>query len=300
MITNKKWMTTLLVTLLCLCVYASDFVRTETGLNIPSGDGNLRIDFVTPDIVRVRFTQETTFLGNGTIACLERRQQVIPFQVKHEDGLLVATSDSISVSIDMQTHAITFSDAATGKLLLQEATLPRQYERIVNEKVTYDESTKRTVETADGKKEVMDVLRRDTIGHTWRLSNHFCFQHGEALYGLGSHMEDYMNLRGKTLYLCQHNLKAMVPVINSTAGYGLLFDAGCSMIFTDEGGDSFVELEAANEIDYYLMKGCTMDRVVAQYRLLTGDVPMLPQYMFAVEVTECERVFSFRQCFHLL
>lgn len=27
-------------------------------------------------------------------------------------------------------------------------------------------------------------------------------------------MEDYMNLRGKELYLCQHNLKAMVPVLN--------------------------------------------------------------------------------------
>jgi len=276
----KKWRILLLTCLVSVSLQAADYVRTQTGINLSSPKGNLRIDFITPDIVRVRYTQETTFLGNGTIACLERKEERIPFTIKEEKGRVVATSDSVSVNIDLKTQAISFYDTKTGRLLLQEANSPRHCERIVEEKVTYDEKTKRTVETADGKKEVMDVLRRDTIGYTWKLSNHFVFQNGEALYGLGSHMEDYLNLRGKTQYLCQHNLKAMVPVINSTAGYGLLFDAGCSMLFTDEGKDSYVELEAAKEIDYYMMKGATMDRVVSQYRLLTGDVPMLPQYMF--------------------
>ena len=100
------------------------------------------------------------------------------------------------------------------------------------------------------------------------------------LYGLGCHMEDYLDLRGKTMYLCQHNLKEMVPVLNSTAGYGLLFDAGCGMGYQDAPEGSFVELEAANEVDYYFMKGCTMDKVVAQYRYLTGQSPMFPRYMF--------------------
>lgn len=277
---RSKWRVTIVACLACLSLHAADYERTVNGFCLPSGEGRLSVDFITPDIVRVRYTQEATFLGNGTIVCLERHPQAVPFTVKQENSRLTAVSDSISVSIDLLTQAISFHDAVTGQLLLQESACPRQFECIVEEKVTYDESTKRTVETADGKKEVMDVLLRDTIGHTWRLSNHFVFQQGEALYGLGSHMEDYLNLRGKTLYLCQHNLKAMVPVINSTAGYGLLFDAGCSMLFTDEGSDSYVELEAAKEIDYYMMKGKTMDRVIAQYRLLTGDVPMLPQYMF--------------------
>ena len=278
---KRKWMTTLMVALVGISAYAAEYVRTETGVYIASGEGGLRVDFVTPDIVRVRYTQEGAFLGNGTIACLERQPSAVPLVVKQDNGRLVVASDSIRATINLQTQAISFSDAVTGRLLLQEADNPRTCARIVEEKVTYDERTRRTIETADGRKEVMDVLRRDTIGHTWRMSNHFRFQQGEALYGLGSHMEDYLNLRGKTLYLCQHNLKAMVPVLNSTAGYGLLFDAGCSMVFSDEkADDAYVELEAAREIDYYLMKGRTMDRVVAQYRMLTGDVPMLPQYMF--------------------
>jgi alpha-D-xyloside xylohydrolase len=108
----------------------------------------------------------------------------------------------------------------------------------------------------------------------------FRWMSSEALYGLGSHMEDYMNLKGKELYLCQHNLKAMVPVINSTAGYGLLFDAGCSMLFRDTEEVGYVELEAAKQIDYYFMKGKTMDAVIANYRLLTGKSPMMPLYLF--------------------
>ena len=48
-------------------------------------------------------------------------------------------------------------------------------------------------------------------------------------------------------------MKAMVPVLNSTAGYGLLFDAGCAMMFKDNSEGSFVELEAAKQIDYILI-----------------------------------------------
>ena len=146
--------------------------------------------------------------------------------------------------------------------------------------MTYDPSSRRVEKTADGEKEVMDVARRDTVGRTWKYRAHFRWQPSEALYGLGCHMEDFLDLRGKRLYLCQHNLKEMVPVLNSSAGYGLLFDAGCAMVYADDREGSFVELEAANEVDYYFMKGKTMDKVVERYRYLTGDVPMLPRYMF--------------------
>ena len=64
------------------------------------------------------------------------------------------------------------------------------------------------------------------------------------------------------MWLCQHNLKAMVPVLNSTAGYGLLFNAVCAMIYNNVADSSYVEMEAAQEIEYYMMKGHNMDAVV--------------------------------------
>ena len=111
--------------------------------------------------------------------------------------------------------------------------MPRTVESVVSENVVYDEASARTVETANGQVTVKDVLRRDTLGVSLRYQCRFQLPGDEALYGLGAHMEDFMNLRGKTQYLCQHNLKTMVPMLQSTAGYGLLFDAGCAMIYSD-------------------------------------------------------------------
>ena len=220
-------------------------------------------------------------LGNGTIVCTGREEEKVPFRLQRENGRLSLRSDSLEVWVDLGSYALTYKDRRTGRTLLSEnPQRPREAEQTYRENVVYDPQSKRIVKTADGEKEVMDVLRRDTVGRSWKFRNHFQWAQGEALYGLGCHMEDYLDLRGKTMYLCQHNLKEMVPVLNSTAGYGLLFDAGCGMVYKDAPEGSFVELEAANEVDYYFMKGCTMDKVVAQYRYLTGQSPMFPRYMF--------------------
>ena len=257
------------------------YVAMPSGVQCRMADGRMRVEFVTPDIVRVRYTREADFLGNGTIVCLPRRDGKVAFRTAREQDALVLRSDSLEVRLDLRTFALGFKDARTGTVLLEEnAARPREAERVYTEKVTYDRQSKRIVKTADGEKEVMDVLRRDTVGRTWKYRNHFRWREGEALYGLGCHLEDFMNLRGKRMYLCQHNLKEMVPVLNSTAGYGLLFDAGCAMVYSDDDGGSFVELEAAKEVDYYFMKGTSMDKVVERYRFLTGGCPMLPRYMF--------------------
>jgi alpha-D-xyloside xylohydrolase len=52
------------------------------------------------------------------------------------------------------------------------------------------------------------------------------------------------------------------------------------MLFRDTEEVGYVELEAAKQIDYYFMKGKTMDAVIANYRLLTGKSPMMPLYLF--------------------
>lgn len=253
----------------------------RNGVHFQTPEGRMRVEFVRPDIVRVRYTCEPAFLGNGTIVCTGREEEKVPFRLQRENGRLSLRSDSLEVWVDLGSYALTYKDRRTGRTLLSEnPQRPREAEQTYRENVVYDPQSKRIVKTADGEKEVMDVLRRDTVGRSWKFRNHFQWAQGEALYGLGCHMEDYLDLRGKTMYLCQHNLKEMVPVLNSTAGYGLLFDAGCGMVYKDAPEGSFVELEAANEVDYYFMKGCTMDKVVAQYRYLTGKSPMFPRYMF--------------------
>lgn len=242
-------------------------------------EGGLQIHFVTPEIVRVQYSADGSFQDNGTIACVEQSHAPVKVRKEDEGHTVRLLSDSLSVSVG-RDGTVVFCDLQGHVLLQSNPQEPYKAEKIWQVDTQFDESTRRVEKTADGEKTVMDVLRQDTIGQTWRYEAQFLLNDGEAMYGLGSHMEDYLNLRGKRLGLIQHNLKAVVPMLTSTGGYGLLFDAGCGMVYDDTEESMRVELEAAQTLDYYFMKGATLDKTVAQYRYLTGQVPMQPRYLF--------------------
>ena len=253
--------------------------KVQNGVEMHIDDALLRVEFVKSDVVRVRYTlaDEVTDVDNEI--CVRRAPEKVRVKRTDTSREVILRSDSLTVKIDVQTGCIAYYETGGDLLLQEDKAVPHKGERIFVENVTFDESTRRTVKTADGDKEVMDVLRRDTVGSSWRWRLGLTFQAKDALYGLGGYMEDYMNLRGKTVYLCQHNLKEMVPVLNSTAGYGLLMNAGSEMVF-EEKGDASLSVGAAPQLDYYFMKGRTMDLTVRNYRWLTGDVPMMPLYLF--------------------
>ena len=159
----------------------------------------MKVEFVTPKIVRVQWSADGVLSGNNTGVCIYEKQQVKSgeIMVKTEDG------------------CISFIDRKTGKPLLKD--IAREAEPVVQERIVYDDATARMEETANGKVTVKDIVRRDTIGLSTRYISHFSCPDTKALYGLGAHMEDYMNLVGKTMWLTQHNLKVTVPFLISHA-----------------------------------------------------------------------------------
>lgn len=243
------------------------------------------VEFITPTIVRVRWNPDGVLTDNNTGACVYEGTYT-GITRKDEGGRIILSSDSLTVTFGGE-GAIEFRDAKTGHLLLSEsASNPRDRAERVREKVIYDEASARMEDTANGKVTVKDVVRRDTIGTETSYTVNFTTGADEALYGLGSHIEDYMNLAGKTLYLTQHNLKAFVPVLVSTGGYGLLFDAGCSMKFASrineaqDENEISMEMNAADILDYYFIKGYKPEETLAGYRYLTGAVSLMPLYLF--------------------
>ena len=252
-----------------------------TTLECPLEQGVLRVEFPEADIVRVRLSENSDFVDNKTTVVLpEALNHLVKVKLEKREGVFVLTSDSLQVRVDEKTGAISYFDRQGNLLLAERDDMPKQGESIALENITYDPKSSRIERTADGEKVVMDVLKRDTVGTSWHWQVRFAFPADEPLYGWGSHMEDLLDLKGQKLWLCQHNLKAMVPVISTPSGYGLLFDAGCGMRFDDSDSQGLVELEAAQGLDYYFMKGASMDRVVNRMRTLTGQSPMMPRYLF--------------------
>ena len=258
--------------------YAQNY--TENGVELRVENALMNVEFVKNDIVRVRYTHNNQVVNVDNEICVKRESPSLKIRNRESNDVISLKSDSLEVTINKLSGMISYYDKKGNLLLNENPVIPHNGEKIYEEKVTFDESTRRTIKTANGDTEVVDVLKRDTIGSSWKWRLNLTFQKNEALYGLGCHMEDYMNLRGKKVYLCQHNLKEMVPVLNSTAGYGLLINAGSEMTFNDIKNESYIEVGAAPQLDYYFMKGYNMDATVKNYRWLTGDVPMMPLYLF--------------------
>ena len=242
---------------------------------------DVKVDFITSGIVRVQWAADGALKGNNTGVCIWQENSSLTESkvTEHrENGFRILVSESLTVRINEHSGEIEFIDTKSGKTLLKEEK--RTAERVVQERIVYDEKTAHMEETANGKVTVKEIIRRDTIGSSTRFCSSFACNGTKALYGLGAHMEDYMNLLGKTLWLTQHNLKATVPVLISPQGYGLLFDAGCAMKYSSHQHTFSMQMEAAQQLDYYFILGKGMEEVVKGYHLLTGKVQLLPKYAF--------------------
>ena len=110
----------------------------------------VKVEFITPKIVRVQWSADGSLPGNNTGVCVYERQKVKLEEVvvKNEGG------------------CISFIDRKTGKTLLRDVA--RESEPVVQERIVYDDATAHIEETANGKVTVKDIIRRDTIGESTR------------------------------------------------------------------------------------------------------------------------------------
>ncbi|GAA4894577.1 TIM-barrel domain-containing protein [Ferrimonas pelagia] len=256
----------------------SQVFKEANGVTLQAEQGFLRVHFVKEGVVRVRFAAEREGLDNGTGVMLPREEPALPVALKQAKTQVSLSLADLTVQIDRRTGALTYLDGQGSPILQENQQDPRRIRSIpLTESITGKSRVERTI---DGDREISEIKGSQTVGQALQVRQQFQWQEGEALYGLGSHEEGVLNLRGTMQYLYQHNLKVMMPVLLSTQGYGLLFDAGSGMRFHDDAEGSFVQIEAANQLDYYFIQGPEFDDIIQDLRTLTGKAVMLPRYGF--------------------
>lgn len=187
---------------------------------------------------------------------------------------------SVNVLYSKDTGALTFTDDR-GAVLLRE---PDRRPALLVEKLVYinrfDEDAKVTEGVSvDGVRAWAEPAHTYVDRMAYECRQNLLIDADEGLYGLGSHEEGYGNLRGKSRLLYQHNMKAVVPVLVSTKGWGILFDMGCMMAFHDDEQGSYLWADCADELDWYFFYGDgSYASAMEKLRLLTGETPMLPKY----------------------
>jgi len=250
-------------------------------LAIQTDCGYLALTPYTPRAIRVRYSLKPEFSQKPSLVVIAPPDLNAPFAVQETPERLLFATSEIAIAIDRQTAAFTYTDR-DGNLLTKEPERGGKTLDPIDVLVSvFDESTTiASRSTADGVRIDAGNIRQVVDRQAYHTRLEFEWSDGEALYGLGSHEEGMFNLRGQHQYLYQQNMKAVVPVLVSTRGYGIFLDSCSLMTFHDDAFGSYLWSDVDDELDYYFIYGPEFDQIVAELRALTGQAPLLPKWAY--------------------
>jgi alpha-D-xyloside xylohydrolase len=251
------------------------------GLLVQSHRGRLMLTLYSSRAIRVRYTERSEFRNQSSLMIIAQPEERVRFEVRETEGSLHFSTDDLMIEIDRQTLAFTYRDTVGYLLTREPARGGKTLEPVEVAISVFDEATiSEDSENADGVRMRAGNVRKVVDRQAYHTKLEFEWTDGEALYGLGSHEEGMLNLRGQSQYLYQENMKVAVPMLVSTRGYGILLDSYSLMTFHDDESGSYLWTDVDDELDYYFIYGPEFDQIVHQFRLLTGSVPMLPKWAF--------------------
>jgi len=195
----------------------------------------------------------------GQLASTEAQPWMLPsaqacpgttFQFGQNGDQVILTTAGLVTSLNLRTGSLTFKTAAGETLAHEINNLPRTY-------LPSD---------------------ADNLFHT---EDRFSPDATEAIYGLGQHQSGLFNYRGNTVELGQNNTDIAIPLLVSSKGYAILWNTA-SLSYADNRFPLNLNFEslAAPQIDYYVLYGPQIDRIIHEYRSMTGHVPLFPEWAY--------------------
>ena len=250
-------------------------------LLIECTNGLMKIIPYTNSIIRIRYTLEKEFDLKKSFMVEPNAKEHVVFFVKDTENMIVFSTCKVQIHINKHTAAFTYTDSS-GQILAKEPE--RGGKTLVPVEVVksvFDENTEiQNSQNVDGARASAIPAKHVVERTAYHTKLEFEWEDDEALYGLGSHEEGVLNLRGTYQYLYQQNMKAVVPVLVSTKGYGVVVDSYSLMTFHDDLHGSYIWTDIDSEMDYYFIYGPDFDQIVRCFRHLTGKAPLLPKWSF--------------------
>ena len=238
-------------------------------------DQKLRVQAYGENILRITLTANPDFLNRDYNITVPDCQP-IPAAVSETEDLLCLRTEEMNLSVKKADGTILVSAADSQAY---STILPCSLTPIEVFKNTWEHATVSEGHNVDGARAAAEGSEAVFDRIAFRAELPLSFEADEGVYGLGSFEEGYGNLRGKKQYVYQQNMRACVPMLVSTRGYGILLNCGCSMIFDDRDTHTLT-LDCVDELDFYFIGGGSHQAVLQHYARLTGRTPMLPRYLF--------------------
>jgi alpha-D-xyloside xylohydrolase len=247
------------------------FEKLQNGLILCTDEGKIKLEAYADNIIRTIYTKGE-FKCNDSQVVIVKSQNNINCTILETEESLTLTLPKLSVEICLSSCCFKWFNE-NGKILVKE---PYRYGK---ELVEREVATNIYESDLDGKVGDMKLTEKKfRKGYRNRLK--LILSENETIMGLGGHSGGKVNRRGMVEYLYQLNYKAPLPFISSTAGWAILAD-NCSFgIYREAAGNLSLYFDCSNQMDFYFINGQNLDGAVSSYRYLTGNVPMMPKWLF--------------------
>ena len=273
---------------LCAAIPAFAQVKTaDDGFSATVRGIDVKVEFYTPDIVRVLKTSATSNLEQKRDFVVELAPGHPSVQVSTSGNLVRARSSRIEVTMDLGTGKVQFNDLQGGRLLAEKEygaqMVPVQFVQRVRQQVPPPPTTGVTPTQSSPGQDTPGTVRpgmRMIVENTNEITQSFILDEDEYIYGLGQHQNGKMNQRGQRLVLEQNNMEIAIPYFISVKGYGVYWDTYSITTFDDTPMGTSFRSEAGEAIDYYFMYGGDGDGTIAKMRELTGAAKLAPLWTF--------------------
>lgn len=213
--------------------------------------GKLRLRLYGDNVIRVTYSPRDFPREEASLIVVGRSLKRVGWDAREENGRVVIRTNRIAALVNPESGLIEFRNGSGEQII-------KEYSRVMI-----------PVEVMGEKTHHAEII--------------FSVSDGEALYGLGQH-PGLFNYKGHNITLIQRNWDVAIPFLVSSRGYGILWDNYSMMrveSFKDYEGDKIkCWFEVADNIDYYLIYGPSLDEVIASYRWLTGEAPLLPLWAY--------------------
>ena len=276
--------------LLFLCLAAPGFAQVQTaadGFSAKVRGIDVKVEFYTPDIVRVLKTTATSNLEQKKDYVVELAPQHPSVRVSTSGNIVRAVSSRMEVTLDLGTGKVQFNDLKGGRLLAEKdygaQFIPVQFVQRIRQQVPPPAPTGVTPTQSSPGQDTPGTTRpgmRTIVENTNEISQSFILDEDEYIYGLGQHQNGKMNQRGQRLVLEQNNMEIAIPYFTSVKGYGVYWDTYSITTFDDTPMGTSFKSEAGEAIDYYFLYGGDGDSTIALMRELTGAAKLAPLWTF--------------------
>lgn len=215
--------------------------------------GTLRIELCQNNIVRVTYYPGRIQPDLSNPYVLSNSCAPAHFSIQKElKNYFIKTADLL-VDVSRTSGAVSFTDSS-GKVLLRESDWP--FPRKLTPTIT------------DGER-------------TDRASVWFALTPDERLYGLGQHQDGLLNQRNLEFDLSQDNTNISIPFFLSSKGYGVFWNNASDTRWSNRFQPVVaISSSVARAVDYFFLYGPDFDKIIHEYRQLTGAAPLFPRWAY--------------------